>query len=124
MGARFALDAMPGKQMSIDADVRAGTISAAQAQDRRRALEQECQLHGAMDGAMKFVKGDAIAGVVIALVNILAGICIGTLMRDMSIGDALQRYRHPDHRRRHGVADPVAACLHRRRRGDHAGFIR
>ncbi len=92
VGARFALDAMPGKQMSIDADVRAGTISAAQAQDRRRGLEQECQLHGAMDGAMKFVKGDAIAGVVIALVNILAGVCIGTLMHDMSIGDALQRY--------------------------------
>lgn len=92
VGARFALDAMPGKQMSIDADVRAGTISAAQAQDRRRSLEQECQLHGAMDGAMKFVKGDAIAGVVIALVNILAGICIGTLMKDMSIGEALQRY--------------------------------
>lgn len=92
VGARFALDAMPGKQMSIDADVRAGTISAAQAQERRRSLEQECQLHGAMDGAMKFVKGDAIAGVVIALVNILAGITIGTLMKDMSIGDALQRY--------------------------------
>ncbi|SOY59671.1 type III secretion system export apparatus subunit SctV [Cupriavidus taiwanensis] len=92
VGARFALDAMPGKQMSIDADVRAGTISAGQAQERRRALEQECQLHGAMDGAMKFVKGDAIAGVVIALVNILAGITIGTLMKDMSIGEALQRY--------------------------------
>ncbi|WP_354683486.1 type III secretion system export apparatus subunit SctV [Cupriavidus necator] len=92
VGARFALDAMPGKQMSIDADVRAGTITAGQAQERRRALEQECQLHGAMDGAMKFVKGDAIAGVVIALVNILAGITIGTLMKDMSIGDALQRY--------------------------------
>ncbi|NSX14521.1 type III secretion system export apparatus subunit SctV [Cupriavidus taiwanensis] len=92
VGARFALDAMPGKQMSIDADVRAGTITAAQAQERRRALEQECQLHGAMDGAMKFVKGDAIAGVVIALVNILAGITIGTLMKDMSIGEALQRY--------------------------------
>ncbi|SOZ17745.1 SctV: non flagellar T3S system conserved transmembrane protein. FHIPEP (flagella/HR/invasion proteins export pore) family [Cupriavidus taiwanensis] len=92
VGARFALDAMPGKQMSIDADVRAGTITAGQAQERRRALEQECQLHGAMDGAMKFVKGDAIAGVVIALVNILAGITIGTLMKDMSIGEALQRY--------------------------------
>ncbi|WP_455287604.1 type III secretion system export apparatus subunit SctV [Cupriavidus necator] len=92
VGARFALDAMPGKQMSIDADVRAGTITAGQAQERRRALEQECQLHGAMDGAMKFVKGDAIAGVVIALVNILAGITIGTLMKDMSLGDALQRY--------------------------------
>jgi type III secretion protein V len=92
VAARFALDAMPGKQMSIDADVRAGALSTAQAQKRRQVLEQECQLHGAMDGAMKFVKGDAIAGIVIALVNILAGITIGTLMHDMSVGAALQRY--------------------------------
>lgn len=92
VAARFALDAMPGKQMSIDADVRAGALSTAQAQKRRQLLEQECQLHGAMDGAMKFVKGDAIAGIVIALVNILAGIAIGTLMHDMSVGAALQRY--------------------------------
>lgn len=92
VAARFALDAMPGKQMSIDADVRAGALSTAQAQKRRQQLEQECQLHGAMDGAMKFVKGDAIAGIVIALVNILAGIAIGTLMHDMSVGAALQRY--------------------------------
>jgi len=92
VAARFALDAMPGKQMSIDADVRAGVLSSAQAQRRRQQLEQECSLHGAMDGAMKFVKGDAIAGIVIALVNILAGIAIGTLMHDMSIGGALQRY--------------------------------
>jgi type III secretion protein V len=77
VAARFALDAMPGKQMSIDADVRAGVLSPAQAQQRRHVLEQECQLHGAMDGAMKFVKGDAIAGIVIALVNILAGVTIG-----------------------------------------------
>src|SRR5687768_1425769 len=86
VAARFALDAMPGKQMSIDADVRAGVLSTAEAQRRRRQLEQECQLHGAMDGAMKFVKGDAIAGIVIALVNILAGVAIGTLMLDMSVG--------------------------------------
>ncbi len=92
VAARFALDAMPGKQMSIDADVRAGVLSSAQAQARRARLEQECQLSGAMDGAMKFVKGDAIAGIVIALVNILAGLAIGTLMHDMSIGAALQRY--------------------------------
>jgi type III secretion protein V len=92
VAARFALDAMPGKQMSIDADVRAGVLSSAQAQKRRQQLEQECSLHGAMDGAMKFVKGDAIAGIVIALVNILAGLAIGTLMHDMSIGGALQRY--------------------------------
>jgi type III secretion protein V len=92
VAARFALDAMPGKQMSIDADVRAGVLSSAQAQARRAALEQECQLHGAMDGAMKFVKGDAIAGLVIALVNILAGLGVGTLMHDMSVPQALQRY--------------------------------
>ena len=92
VAARFALDAMPGKQMSIDAEVRAGTLSTAQAQARRRELEQECQMHGAMDGAMKFVKGDAIAAIVIALVNILAGVAIGTLMHGMSAGDALQRY--------------------------------
>jgi type III secretion protein V len=92
VAARFALDAMPGKQMSIDADVRAGAMSSTQAQKKRSELEQECQLHGAMDGAMKFVKGDAIASIVIAVVNILAGIAIGTLMRDMSIGEALRRF--------------------------------
>ena len=92
VAARFALDAMPGKQMSIDADVRAGALSSAQAQAKRRQLEQECQLHGAMDGAMKFVKGDAIAGIVIAVVNILAGVAIGTLMHEMSVGAALQRF--------------------------------
>ena len=92
VAARFALDAMPGKQMSIDADVRAGVLSPAQATARRHLLEQECQLHGAMDGAMKFVKGDAIAGIVIALVNILAGIAIGTLMLEMSVGEAVQRF--------------------------------
>jgi type III secretion protein V len=92
VAARFALDAMPGKQMSIDADVRAGVLSSVQAQKRRQLLEQESQMHGAMDGAMKFVKGDAIASMVIALINILAGIAIGTLMHDMSLGGALQRY--------------------------------
>lgn len=92
VAARFALDAMPGKQMSIDADVRAGVLSSSDAQRKRRLLEDECQLHGAMDGAMKFVKGDAIAGIVIALINILAGVAIGTLMHGMAVGEALQRY--------------------------------
>jgi type III secretion protein V len=92
VAARFALDAMPGKQMSIDADVRAGTLSSAAAQKKRQQLEQECALHGAMDGAMKFVKGDAIAGIVIAVVNIIAGLAIGTLMLGMGVGEALQRY--------------------------------
>ena len=92
VAARFALDAMPGKQMSIDADVRAGVLSTGEAQQRRALLEQECTMHGAMDGAMKFVKGDAIASIIIALINILAGLAIGTLMKNMSVGDALQRY--------------------------------
>ncbi len=92
VGARFTLDAMPGKQMSIDADLRAGLITADEAKRRREMLGQESQLHGAMDGAMKFVKGDAIASIVIALINILAGIAIGTLMHDMSVADALRRY--------------------------------
>lgn len=92
VGARFSLDAMPGKQMSIDADLRAGIISSEEAKHRRERLEQESQLHGAMDGAMKFVKGDAIAGTVIAFVNILAGIAVGTIMKDMSVADALHRY--------------------------------
>jgi type III secretion protein V len=92
VGARFTLDAMPGKQMSIDADLRAGIITSDQAKHRRELLEQESQLHGAMDGAMKFVKGDAIAGILIAVINILAGIAVGALMHDMSVADALHRY--------------------------------
>lgn len=92
VAARFALDAMPGKQMSIDADVRAGVLTSAEAQKKRRQLEEESQLHGAMDGAMKFVKGDAIAGIVIALINILAGVAVGTMMHNMPVGVALQRY--------------------------------
>jgi type III secretion protein V len=92
VGARFTLDAMPGKQMSIDADLRAGLITSDEAKRRRDMLGQESQLHGAMDGAMKFVKGDAIASIVIALINILAGIAIGTLMHDMSVSEALRRY--------------------------------
>jgi type III secretion protein V len=92
VGARFTLDAMPGKQMSIDADVRANLITAEEAKSRRNKLELESKLHGALDGAMKFVKGDAIAGIIIAAVNILAGITIGVLMKDMSAGDAVSKY--------------------------------
>ncbi len=92
VGARFTLDAMPGKQMSIDADMRAGIISADEGRHRRCELERESQLHGAMDGAMKFVKGDAIAALIIAFVNILAGIAVGSLMHDMSVCDAVDRY--------------------------------
>lgn len=92
VGARFSLDGMPGKQMSIDADLRAGLIDKEEAQRRRREVEDESRLHGAMDGAMKFVKGDAIAGIIIAFVNIIAGIAIGTSMHGMPIGEAIETY--------------------------------
>jgi type III secretion protein V len=92
VGARFTLDGMPGKQMSIDADVRAGNLTAEQAQKRRALLALETQLHGGMDGAMKFVKGDAIAGLVITMVNILAGIVIGVTYHGMSAGEAANRF--------------------------------
>ena len=92
VGARFTLDALPGKQMSIDSDMRSGLITQAEALVRRRELVLESQFYGAMDGAMKFVKGDAIAGIVIVLINLLGGIAIGTLVMDMAFGDAVQRY--------------------------------
>ncbi|WP_426754119.1 FHIPEP family type III secretion protein [Myxococcus sp. Y35] len=88
VSARFTLDAMPGKQMSIDADLRAGAIDQAQARRRRRDLERESQMFGAMDGAMKFVKGDVIAGLVIVAVNLLGGTVIGVLQGGMSLSEA------------------------------------
>jgi type III secretion protein V len=92
VGARFVLDALPGKQMSIDAEVRNGDIDKVEARRRRQQLERESQLYGAMDGAMKFVKGDAIASLVVIAVNLVGGISIGTLSRGMSIGDAVREY--------------------------------
>lgn len=92
VAARFSLDAMPGKQMSIDGDMRAGTIDMDEAKRRRRLVEKESQLYGAMDGAMKFVKGDAIAGLIIVAVNLLGGILIGTMQRGMSTSDAAKTY--------------------------------
>ena len=90
VAARFTLDAMPGKQMSIDADLNAGMISEKQAIDRREKIQREADFYGAMDGASKFVKGDAIAGIVITLINILFGIIIGMLQMGMSITEACQ----------------------------------
>ena len=92
VGARFALDAMPGKQMAIDAEMRAGSIDGAEAKRRRTQLARESQFYGAMDGAMKFVKGDVIASLVITVINILGGLTIGVLQRDMDVGAALKRY--------------------------------
>lgn len=92
VGARFSLDGMPGKQMSIDGDLRAGTIDAVEAGRLRRVVQKESQFYGAMDGAMKFVKGDAIAGLIIIVVNILGGIAIGVTQKGLSTADALQLY--------------------------------
>ena len=92
VGARFVLDAMPGKQMAIDAELRAGTIDGNEARRRRRLLARESQFYGAMDGAMKFVKGDVIASLVITVVNILGGLAIGVAQKGMPAVDALKRY--------------------------------
>jgi type III secretion protein V len=92
VAARFTLDAMPGKQMSIDADLRAGSIDQDQGKKKRRDLERESQLFGAMDGAMKFVKGDAIASIIITVVNIVGGLIIGVTQKGMSAADAAQKY--------------------------------
>ncbi|GAB5507441.1 MAG: flagellar biosynthesis protein FlhA [Rhizobiaceae bacterium] len=88
VGARFTLDAIPGKQMSIDADLSAGMIDDKEAQSRRRELEEESSFFGAMDGASKFVRGDAIAGLIITAINIVGGIAIGYARYDMQIGEA------------------------------------
>ena len=92
VAARFTLDAMPGKQMSIDADMRSGVIDATQARELRLALQRESQMYGAMDGAMKFVKGDVIAGIVIAIINIVGGLIIGMAMHGMSAMQAAKTY--------------------------------
>ncbi|KQN46446.1 secretion system apparatus protein SsaV [Serratia sp. Leaf50] len=92
VGARFSLDAMPGKQMSIDGDMRAGTIDAEEARRLRGLVQKESQLYGAMDGAMKFVKGDSIAGIIIILVNIFGGTAIGILSHGMSASEAMSTY--------------------------------
>jgi len=92
VAARFTLDAMPGKQMSIDADMRAGILDSNQAREKRLMIQKESQLYGAMDGAMKFVKGDAIAGIVITMINVIGGIIIGVSMHDMTGMEAVTTY--------------------------------
>lgn len=92
VAARFTLDAMPGKQMSIDADMRAGAIDMDEGRARRRALERESQLFGAMDGAMKFVKGDTIAGLIITVINVVGGIVIGVMQQGLAAGEAAEKY--------------------------------
>jgi flagellar biosynthesis protein FlhA len=92
VAARFTLDAMPGKQMSIDADLNAGTINEETARQRRQDIAREADFYGAMDGASKFVRGDATAGIMIVFVNIIGGIVIGTLQKGMDIGTAAQTF--------------------------------
>jgi len=92
VAARFTLDAMPGKQMSIDADLNAGLISDAEARRRRERVEMEADFYGAMDGASKFVRGDAIAGIIIIFINIIGGLIIGVVQKDMSLDDAISIY--------------------------------
>ena len=92
VAARFTLDAMPGKQMAIDADLNAGLIDEEEARKRRSEIAREADFYGAMDGASKFVRGDAIAGILITLINIIGGFAIGVLQRDMSLIQALETY--------------------------------
>lgn len=92
VAARFTLDAMPGKQMSIDADINSGIITEEEAKERRKKLEDEASFYGAMDGALKFVRGDVVAGIIITLVNIAAGFAIGTLQQGMGLAEAAEVY--------------------------------
>lgn len=92
VSARFVLDAMPGKQMAIDAELRSGAIDGNEAKRRRSALNRESQFYGAMDGAMKFVKGDVIASLIITIINIVGGLAIGVAQKDLSVGVALKKY--------------------------------
>ena len=92
VAARFSLDSMPGKQLSIDSDLRSGLIDKDEARRRRRVLELESKLHGSLDGAMKFVKGDAIASIVIVVVNLIGGLAIGVMQQGMELGAATSKY--------------------------------
>src|SRR5499427_3112926 len=92
VAARFTLDALPGKQMSIDAELNAGLINETEARNRRKSVEEEADFYGAMDGASKFVRGDAIAAILITLINIIGGFAIGILQKGMTMSEALQRF--------------------------------
>ena len=92
VSARFTLDAMPGKQMAIDADLNAGLVDEKEAKRRRKEIAQESDFYGAMDGASKFVRGDAVAGIIILMINILGGLFVGVMQHDMAVGDAAHTY--------------------------------
>src|SRR5690348_13811262 len=92
VAARFTLDALPGKQMAIDAELNAGLINEAEARTRRKSVEEEADFYGAMDGASKFVRGDAIAAILITLINVIGGFAIGVAQKGMTMTEALQRF--------------------------------
>ena len=92
VGARFALDAMPGKQMAIDADLNAGLIAEQEARRRRTEVAQEAEFYGAMDGASKYVRGDAVAGIMVTVINIVGGLVVGMVQHDLDFADALKNY--------------------------------
>nr|WP_315396792.1 flagellar biosynthesis protein FlhA [uncultured Duganella sp.] len=92
VGARFALDAMPGKQMAIDADLNAGLIGEAEARKRRSEVAQEAEFYGAMDGASKYVRGDAIAGILVTVINVIGGLLVGVIQHELAFGEAIKLY--------------------------------
>ncbi len=98
VGARFTLEAMPGKQMAIDADLASGLIDEDTARQRRADVTAEADFYGAMDGGAKFVKGDAIAGIIIIVINLVGGFVIGMVQKGMSATDALNTYSHAERR--------------------------
>jgi len=92
VGARFALDAMPGKQMAIDADLNAGLIAEQEARRRRTEVAQEAEFYGAMDGASKYVRGDAVAGIMVTIINVVGGLVVGMVQHDLDFATALKNY--------------------------------
>ena len=120
VAARFALDGMPGKQMAIDADLNAGIIDEREAQRRREEITQQADFYGAMDGASKFVRGDAIAGIIITVINIVGGLIIGMVEHGMPLGEAAQGLHAADDRRRPGEPGAGVPDLARGRLARHA----
>ncbi len=110
VSARFTLDSMPGKQMAIDADLNAGIITQQEAVARRAEVRMEADFYGSMDGASKFVRGDAVAGLLILFINLIGGMLIGVLQHDMDVGQAARDLRPAHHRRRPRGPDPLAAA--------------
>ena len=119
VSARFTLDAMPGKQMAIDADLNAGLITQDEARMRRAEVRAEADFYGSMDGASKFVRGDAIAGIMILVINIVGGLAIGTIGHGLGFSARRPHLHAADHRRRPGGADPGAAAVDRGRHHRH-----